>query len=45
MVWSVLATQFVAELLPDIKLKLARVQGSLEELLVKARFQEAMVCE
>ena len=38
---SVLASQFVAGLLPDIKLKLAGVEGSLDELLVKARFQEA----
>ena len=38
---SVLTSQFVAGLLPDIKLKLAGVEGSLDELLVKARFQEA----
>ena len=38
---SVLAYQFVAGLLPDIKLKLAGVEGSMDELLAKARLQEA----
>ena len=36
-----LVSQFVAGLLPGIKLKLAGVEGSLDELLIKARFQEA----
>ena len=38
---SVLAYQFVAGLLPEIKLKLAGTDGSMDELLVKARFREA----
>ena len=38
---SVLAYQFVAGLLPKIKLKLAGTDGSMDELLVKVRFQEA----
>ena len=38
---SVLAYQFVAGLLPEIKLKLAGTDGSMDELLVKARLQEA----
>ena len=37
---SVLAYQFVAGLLPNIKLKLAGTEGSMDGLLVKARFQE-----
>ena len=38
---SVLAYQFVSGLLPQIKMKLAGVEGSFDQLLVKARFQEA----
>ena len=38
---SVLSNQFVAGLIPDIQQKLAGVSGTLEELLCKARFEEA----
>ena len=38
---SVLTYQFVSGLLPEIKIKLAGVEGSFDQLLVKARFQEA----
>ena len=38
---SVLAYQFVAGLLPDLKVKLTGVEGGFEQLLVKARFEEA----
>lgn len=37
---SVLAYQFLAGLLPPIKLRLAGKEGSMDELLVKARFHE-----
>ena len=41
MAQSVLAYQFVDGLLPNIKMKLAGSEGTFEELLSKARFQEA----
>ena len=38
---TLLANQFVAGLRPDLKRKLIGVDGSLEELVLKARFEEA----
>ena len=38
---SILCNQFVAGLLPDIKIKVAGTEGSFETLLTKARFEEA----
>ena len=38
---SVLAYQFVAGLKPNLKSKLAGVEGTFDQLLVKARFEEA----
>ena len=38
---SVLASQFVAGLIPVLKPKVAGTEGGFEELLVKARFEEA----
>ena len=38
---SVLAYQFVAGLKPNFKSKLAGVEGTFDQLLVKARFEEA----
>ena len=38
---TVLSSQFVAGLLPDIKSKVAGVEGDLKKLLTKARFEEA----
>jgi len=38
---SVLAYQFVTSLLPHLKSKLAGSDGRFEELLTKARFEEA----
>ena len=38
---TVLSSQFVAGLLPDIKSKVAGVEGDLEKLPTKARFEEA----
>lgn len=38
---SVLAYQFIAGLLSDITLKLAGSEGSFEQLLMRARFEEA----
>ena len=37
---SILCNQFVAGLLPDIKIKVAGTEGSFETLLTKARFEE-----
>ena len=37
----VLAYQFTAGLLPSLRSKVAGVEGSFEQLLVKARFEEA----
>ena len=42
---TILSSQFVAGLLPDIKSKVAGVEGNLEELLTKARFEEAKLRE
>lgn len=42
---TVLSSQFVAGLLPDIKSKVAGVEGDLEKLLTKARFEEAKLRE
>ena len=41
MAQSVLSYQFVDGLVPEIKVKLAGCEGTFEELLSKARFQEA----
>ena len=38
---SVLAYQFVAGLTGDLKAKLVGCEGTFDELLVKARFEEA----
>ena len=38
---SILCNQFVAGLLPDIKIKVAGTEGTFETLLTKARFEEA----
>ena len=38
---SILCNQFVAGLLPDIKIKVAGTEGSFETLVTKARFEEA----
>ena len=38
---TLLANQFVAGLRPDLKRKLIGVEGVLEELILKARFEEA----
>ena len=38
---TVLAYQFISGLKPKIKSKVAGVEGSLEQLLMKARFEEA----
>ena len=38
---SILANQFTAGLLPEIKVKLAGCEGTFEHLLSKARFEEA----
>ena len=41
----VLANQFVAGLLPELKTKVAGSEGKLEQLLTKARFEEAKLRE
>ena len=41
----VLANQFVAGLLPELKTKVAGTEGKLEQLLTKARFEEAKLRE
>ena len=38
---AVLASQFVSGLLPEIKRKVAGAEGSFDQLLVKARYEEA----
>ena len=38
--WSVLAYQFTASLLPNLHFKVAGVDSTLEQLLVKACFEE-----
>ena len=38
---SVLSSQFVAGLIPELKTKIAGVEGNLENLLTKARSEEA----
>ena len=38
---TVLVYQFVAELKPNLKPELAGVEGTCDQLLVKARFKEA----
>ena len=38
---TVLAYQFVAGLKPNLKSKLAGVEGTFDQLLIKARFEEA----
>ena len=45
MAQSVIAYQFVDGLLPEIKVKLAGCEGTFEQLLSKARFQEARLRE
>ena len=42
---SVLAYQFVAGLIPILRAKVAGVEGSIDELLVKAKFEEAKICD
>ena len=42
---TLLANQFVTGLQPDLKRKLIGVEGSLEELVLKAQFEEAKTCE
>jgi hypothetical protein len=42
---TVLTSQFVAGLRPNIKAKIAGTDGTLEELLTKARFEEAKLRE
>ena len=42
---SVLSSQFVAGLLPEIKRKVAGVEGNAEQLLTRARFEEAKLKE
>lgn len=42
---SVLSSQFVAGLLPSLKTKVAGVEGDFDQLLVKARFEEAKLKE
>ena len=42
---SVLVSQFVAGLLPALKMKVAGVDGKFNEILVKARFEEAKLRE
>jgi len=39
----VLADQFTAGLLPTLRSMVAEVEGNFEQLLVKARFEEAKV--
>ena len=38
---SVLANQFVAGLRPELKAKVVGSEGNMEQLLMKARFEEA----
>ena len=38
---AVLASQFASGLLPDVKRKVAGSDGDMQQLLVKARFEEA----
>ena len=38
---AVLAYQFVSGLLPKIQVKVAGIEGSLDQLWIKARFEEA----
>ena len=38
---SVLANQFVAGLCPELKAKVVGAEGNMEQLLIKARFEEA----
>ena len=40
---SLLSSQFVAGLVPELKTKVAGLEGSLEKLLTKARFEEAKI--
>ena len=40
---SVLAYQFVAGLRSDIKIKVSGTEGNFEQLLIKARFEEAKI--
>ena len=42
---SVLVSQFVAGLLPALKMKVAGVDGKFDEILVKARFEEVKLRE
>ena len=42
---SVLVSQFVARLLPALKMKVAGVDGKFDEILVKARFEEVKLRE
>ena len=42
---SVLVSQFVAGLIPALKAKVASTDGKFEEILVKARFEEAKLCD
>ena len=42
---SVLVSRFVAGLLPTLKIKVAGVDGKFDEILVKARFEEAKLRE
>lgn len=42
---SVLAYQFVAGLIPTLRAKVAGTEGSIDELLVKAKFEEAKICD
>ena len=41
----VLVNQFVAGLLENIKVKVVGIEGSFDQLLAKARFEEAKLCD
>ena len=45
--WAVLANQFLAGLHPDLQLKgkLAGQEGTFDQLLARARFEEAKLCD
>ncbi len=42
---TVLANQFVVGLIPELKRKVAGTEGNFEQLLTKARFEEAKLRE
>jgi hypothetical protein len=42
---TLFANQFVTGLRPDLKRKLVGTEGGLQELVLKARFEEVKACE